>query len=145
MTPCTVDILLFAAKRGMVFFVILTLATILPILTFAEIPNGAPFNIAGRHLPLQSADLNVGLLFFPALSSISVFGVTSGDMASNSKYSRHVAVTFQRPADTPELEATDPTGTAEYPGNRLVAGPEIMIHGHTLSDYIIGRKCTWKA
>lgn len=148
MTASTMDIALFAAKLGIVFFVILTLAAYLvfaerkilawiqdrkgpnrvgpfgllqpladliklltkedfvpqaadkwlfylapamaaipAILTFAVVPFGAPVAIAGRHVPMVVADLNVGLLFFLALSSIAVYGVALGGWASNSKYS----------------------------------------------------------
>jgi NADH-quinone oxidoreductase subunit H len=148
MTASTVDIALFAAKLGLVFFVILTLAAYLvfaerrvlawvqdrkgpnrvgpfgllqpladliklltkedfipaaadkwlfylapamaaipAILTFSVIPFGKTVTIAGHQLPLLIADLNVGLLFFLALSSIAVYGVAIGGWASNSKYS----------------------------------------------------------
>lgn len=148
MTPTSLDILLFAAKLGLVFFVILTLAAYLvfaerrilawvqdrkgpnrvgpfgllqpladliklltkedfvpaaadkwlfylapamaaipAILIFAVIPFGAPLTLLGRPVPLVVSDLNVGLLFFLALSSIAVYGVAIGGWASNSKYS----------------------------------------------------------
>jgi NADH-quinone oxidoreductase subunit H len=148
MTPYSLDILLFAAKLGLVFFVILTLAAYLvfaerrilawvqdrigpnrvgpfgllqpladliklltkedvvpaaadrwlfylapamaaipAILIFAVIPFGAPLTLFGRQVPLVVSDLNVGLLFFLALSSIAVYGVAIGGWASNSKYS----------------------------------------------------------
>jgi NADH-quinone oxidoreductase subunit H len=148
MTPSSVDIALFAAKIGLVFFVILTLAAYLvfaerrilawvqdrkgpnrvgpfgllqpladliklltkedflpaaadkwlfylapamaaipAIMIFAVIPFGAPLVIAGHTVPLVVADLNIGLLFFLALSSIAVYGVAIGGWASNSKYS----------------------------------------------------------
>ena len=148
MTASSVDIALFAAKVGLVFFVILTLAAYLvfaerrilawvqdrkgpnrvgpfgllqpladliklltkedflpdaadkwlfylapamaaipAILTFAVIPFGAPLQVAGHAVPLLVADLNIGLLFFLALSSIAVYGVAIGGWASNSKYS----------------------------------------------------------
>jgi NADH-quinone oxidoreductase subunit H len=148
MMPTSLDILLFAAKLGLVFFVILTLAAYLvfaerkilawvqdrkgpnragpfgllqpladliklltkedfcpaaadrwlfylapamaaipAILIFAVIPFGAPLTIFGRPVPLVVSDLNIGLLFFLALSSIAVYGVAIGGWASNSKYS----------------------------------------------------------
>jgi NADH-quinone oxidoreductase subunit H len=148
MTASSVDIALFAAKVGLVFFVILTLAAYLvfaerrilawvqdrkgpnrvgpfgllqpladliklltkedflptaadtwlfylapamaaipAIMIFAVIPFGAPLQLAGHTVPLLVADLNVGLLFFLALSSIAVYGVAIGGWASNSKYS----------------------------------------------------------
>ena len=147
MTDCTLDLMLLAAKLGLVFFVILTLAAYLvfaerrilgwiqdrkgpnrvgpmgllqpladlikmltkedvrpagadkwlfylapamaaipAILIFAVIPFGAPLEILGREIPMVVSDLNVGLLFFMALSSIAVYGVAIGGCASNSKY-----------------------------------------------------------
>ncbi len=68
------------------FYLAPAMAAIPAILTFAVIPFGAPVNLFGREIPLQVADLNVGLLFFMALSSIAVYGVALGGWASNSKY-----------------------------------------------------------
>ena len=57
------------------------------LLMFAVIPFGRGWTIMGRSVPLVITDLNVGLLFVLALSSISVYGVALGGWASNSKYS----------------------------------------------------------
>jgi NADH-quinone oxidoreductase subunit H len=62
------------------------MASIPAIMTFAVIPFGAPITLFGRTVPLQVTDLNIGLLFFMALSSIAVYGVALGGWASNSKY-----------------------------------------------------------
>lgn len=63
------------------------MAAIPAIMMFAVIPWGAPLTVAGREVPLVVADLNVGLLFFLALSAIAVYSVALGGWASNSKYS----------------------------------------------------------
>ncbi|MEA5115835.1 MAG: NADH-quinone oxidoreductase subunit NuoH [Geobacteraceae bacterium] len=68
------------------FYFAPAMAAIPAILTFAVIPFGAPVTVMGRTIPLQVADLNVGLLYFMALSSIAVYGVALGGWASNSKY-----------------------------------------------------------
>ncbi len=68
------------------FYLAPAMAAIPAILIFAVIPFGAPIKILGRTVPLQVTDLNVGLLFFLALSSIAVYGVALGGWASNSKY-----------------------------------------------------------
>jgi NADH-quinone oxidoreductase subunit H len=62
------------------------MASIPAIMTFAVIPFGAPITLFGHTVVLQVADLNIGLLFFMALSSIAVYGVALGGWASNSKY-----------------------------------------------------------
>jgi NADH-quinone oxidoreductase subunit H len=68
------------------FYLAPAMAAIPAIMTFAVIPFGAPLTVLGRPVPLQVADVNVGLLVFMALSSIAVYGVALGGWASNSKY-----------------------------------------------------------
>jgi NADH-quinone oxidoreductase subunit H len=80
------DVIPAAADRWL-FFLAPAMAAIPAILIFAVIPFGAPVTIAGHQVQLLVADLNVGLLFFLALSSIAVYGVAIGGWASNSKYS----------------------------------------------------------
>jgi NADH-quinone oxidoreductase subunit H len=57
-----------------------------PLLTIAVIPFGPPVTIAGREIPLQIADLNVGILYIFAISGLAVYGVILAGWASNSKY-----------------------------------------------------------
>ncbi len=57
------------------------------LLIFAVVPFGKSITLWGRPIPLVIADLNVGLLFILALSSLSVYGIALGGWASNSKYS----------------------------------------------------------
>ena len=57
------------------------------LLIFAVVPFGDTWTFFGRRFPLVIADLNVGLLFVLALSSVSVYGVALGGWASNSKFS----------------------------------------------------------
>jgi NADH-quinone oxidoreductase subunit H len=68
------------------FYLAPAMAAIPAIMTFAVIPFGSPVSLMGRRVTLQIADVNVGLLFFMALSSIAVYGVALGGWASNSKY-----------------------------------------------------------
>jgi NADH-quinone oxidoreductase subunit H len=56
------------------------------LLIFAVVPFGNHWVIGGHTVPLVVADLNVGLLYALALSSVSVYGVALGGWASNSKY-----------------------------------------------------------
>ncbi len=57
------------------------------LLTFAVIPFGDTVSIFGRKVPLQVADLNVGLLYVFALSSLTVYGIILAGWASNNKFS----------------------------------------------------------
>jgi NADH-quinone oxidoreductase subunit H len=57
------------------------------LLMFAVVPFGDKLTLWGKEIPLVVSDLNVGLLFVFALSSLGVYGVKLGGWASNSKYS----------------------------------------------------------
>jgi NADH-quinone oxidoreductase subunit H len=69
------------------FYLAPAMSAIPAIMIFAVIPFGAPITLFGREIPMQVIDLNVGLLFFIAFSSIAVYGTALGGWASNSKYS----------------------------------------------------------
>ena len=57
------------------------------LLIFAVVPFARGWTFRGREIPGVITDLNVGLLFVLALSSIGVYGVALGGWASNSKFS----------------------------------------------------------
>ena len=57
------------------------------LLMFAVVPVGPDIVLFGRRVPMVISDLNVGLLFVFALSSLSVYGVAVGGWAANSKFS----------------------------------------------------------
>jgi len=77
--PAGADRVLFLAAPGVVASTAL--------LMFAVVPFGPPLTFMGREVPMVVSDLNVGLLYVFALSSLSVYGVAVGGWASNSKYS----------------------------------------------------------
>lgn len=54
---------------------------------FAVVPLGSDWTLWGRTIPLVISDINIGLLFVFAMSSLGVYGVALGGWASNSKYS----------------------------------------------------------
>jgi NADH-quinone oxidoreductase subunit H len=55
-------------------------------LAFTVVPFGNMITIGHRHILLQLADINVGLLFFLAMGSIAVYGVALAGWSSGSKY-----------------------------------------------------------
>jgi len=62
------------------------LAVIPAFLIFMVVPFGAPFTIGGEEVILQGADLNIGVLFVLAMSSIAVYSVVLAGWSSGSKY-----------------------------------------------------------
>ena len=57
------------------------------LVSYAVIPFGGNIKILGRSIDLVVADVNVGLLYLFAISSLGVYGVVMGGWASNNKYS----------------------------------------------------------
>jgi len=55
--------------------------------TFAIIPFGNSIEVFGRHIKFIIADVDIGILYLLALTSIGVYGVTLAGWSSNSKYS----------------------------------------------------------
>ncbi len=71
--------------------IIYTLAPAIIVITalvsYAVIPFGDSIEIWGYKIDLVVADVNVGLLYLLAISSLGVYGVVMGGWASNNKYS----------------------------------------------------------
>jgi NADH-quinone oxidoreductase subunit H len=70
------------------------LFTIAPMISFvtacmaiAVIPVGDIVNIGGRQIELLISDLNIGILYIFAVTSLGVYGVVLAGWSSNSKYS----------------------------------------------------------
>ena len=55
--------------------------------TFAVIPFGPEVHLLGYDIPLVVADVNIGVLFVLALTSLAVYGLTLAGWSSGSKYS----------------------------------------------------------
>ncbi len=60
---------------------------VFPVLvTFAAVPFGDVLVIGDRTINLQVADLNIGILYVLAMSSLAVYGVVLGGWGSNSRW-----------------------------------------------------------
>ena len=55
--------------------------------TYAVIPIGPGITIAGYQIPMVIADVNIGILYVLALTSIGVYAITFAGWSSGSKYS----------------------------------------------------------
>ncbi|MEI7963973.1 MAG: NADH-quinone oxidoreductase subunit NuoH [Chitinophagaceae bacterium] len=64
-----------------------SMAMMTAIMTGAVIPWGDKLQLFGRDIPLQIADVNVGILYVFAVVSMGVYGIMIGSWASNNKYS----------------------------------------------------------
>lgn len=71
------------------FFYLLApfIAVCLALISISIVPFGPEVNIGGVRTFLQISDLNVGILFILAISSISVYGIALAGWSSNNKYS----------------------------------------------------------
>ena len=68
-------------------YLVAPIAALVPaLLIFLVIPIGRPFTIGDRVIDLAGADLNVGLLYILALSSLAVYAVVLAGWSSGSKY-----------------------------------------------------------
>ena len=74
--------------EGAVFFLAPVLAVIPALTALALIPFGPSLQLSRNvATPLYVTDINIGLLFLLAITSIGVYGIILGGWASNNKYS----------------------------------------------------------
>jgi len=64
-----------------------TVIVVAALMCFPVIPYGGQINLFGYTIDLVVADINVGLLYLFAVSSLGVYGVVMGGWAANNKYS----------------------------------------------------------
>ena len=57
------------------------------LVTCGVVPFGSSITVSGYEIPLQIADINIGILYILAITSLGVYGVVLGAWASNNKYS----------------------------------------------------------
>ena len=77
-TPRNVDKVTYVAAPMM--------SAIVALVTFAVVPFGGSFEVAGREVVLQVWDPDIGLMWFLAMSSIGVYGIVLAGWSSGSKY-----------------------------------------------------------
>jgi NADH-quinone oxidoreductase subunit H len=80
------DIIIPHANR-LIYIFAPTVIVITALMSYAVIPFGDNITILGYKVDMVVADVNVGLLYLFAISSLGVYGVVMGGWASNNKYS----------------------------------------------------------
>jgi len=68
------------------------LAMLTAMMTSAVVPWGSHFDLFGRHISLQIADVNIGILYIFGVVSMGVYGIMIGGWASNNKFSLLAAI-----------------------------------------------------
>jgi NADH-quinone oxidoreductase subunit H len=76
-----------ARAEKAVHFLAPVLAVIPALTALAVVPFGPPVRVGRTLVPLWVADINIGLLFLLAITSIGVYGIILGGWSSNNKYS----------------------------------------------------------
>jgi NADH-quinone oxidoreductase subunit H len=78
---------LIPADADKLMFILAPVITVIPALIItAVIPWGTSINLFGREISLVIANVNVGVLYIMAVTSISVYGITLAGWSSNNKY-----------------------------------------------------------
>lgn len=75
------------AAHKFIFRLAPMLALIVAFTTFAVIPIGSSIHLFGYDIPLVVADVNIGVLYVLALTSVGVYAITLSGWSSGSKYS----------------------------------------------------------
>src|SRR5580704_15236144 len=68
------------------------LAMLTAMMTSAVVPWSSHFELFGRNISLQIADINIGILYIFGVVSMGVYGIMIGGWASNNKFSLLAAV-----------------------------------------------------
>ncbi len=76
------------AKADKIVFVLApVIATVPALITFAVIPFGDKINILGYSFDMVITDVNIGILYILAVTSMGVYGIVLAGWSSNNKYS----------------------------------------------------------
>ena len=76
-----------ANASKLLFILSPAIAMIPALLSIAVIPFGDTINIMGVSIDMVITDVNIGILFILAVSSVGVYGILLGGWSSNNKYS----------------------------------------------------------
>lgn len=74
-------------KADKIIFVMAPVVTVIPaLIIMAVVPWGGTVTLFGRQISLSLANINVGILYITAITSISVYGMVLAGWSSNNKY-----------------------------------------------------------
>jgi NADH-quinone oxidoreductase subunit H len=119
------------ASNKFLFLLGPSIAMLTASMTSAVIPWGRNLTIAGKLVPLQVADLNIGILYIFGIVSLGVYGIMIGGWASNNKFSLLGAVRASSQMISYELAM----------GMALIA--VLMISGSLSLNDIVAQQSAW--
>jgi NADH-quinone oxidoreductase subunit H len=78
---------LIPANVDKIIFILAPVITVIPaLIVLAVIPWGESIQLFGRTIDLYVADVNVGIVYIMAVTSISIYGIALAGWSSNNKY-----------------------------------------------------------
>jgi NADH-quinone oxidoreductase subunit H len=78
---------LVPAKADKLIFILAPIITAIPaLIILAVVPFGTSVTLFGRQISLTVSDINVGVLYIMAVTSITVYGIVLAGWSSNNKY-----------------------------------------------------------
>ncbi|HXB93039.1 MAG TPA: complex I subunit 1 family protein, partial [Puia sp.] len=80
------------ASNRLLFILGPGLAMLTAMMTSAVVPWSSHFNLFGRTISMQIADINIGILYIFGVVSMGVYGIMIGGWASNNKFSLMAAI-----------------------------------------------------
>jgi len=126
---------LVPAKADKIIFLAAPIITVIPALIItAVVPWGPSVKIFGREIQLAMTDINVGVLYLMAVTSISVYGITLAGWSSNNKY-----------ATLGGLRATAQMISYELAMGFAMLAPVMMAGSMSLMDIVEGQSKLWYA
>jgi NADH-quinone oxidoreductase subunit H len=116
-----------------VMFIVAPLITVIPaLIVTAVIPWGETLRIGSFEVRLWLADVNVGVLYILAVTSISVYGITLAGWSSNNKY-----------ALLGGMRATAQMISYELALGLAFVGPVILAGSMSLLDIVNAQRNIW--
>jgi NADH-quinone oxidoreductase subunit H len=125
------DVIPNGADR-VVFTLAPALTAIPALIILAVVPLGGEVNLFGYRTSLHLTDINVGVLYILAVTSISVYGITLAGWSSANKY-----------AMMGSLRATAQMISYEIAMGLAVLAPVMMVGSMNIGDIIDAQQNTW--
>ncbi|HWQ45612.1 MAG TPA: NADH-quinone oxidoreductase subunit NuoH [Longilinea sp.] len=121
------------ANANKLIFFLAPIITVIPaLIVTAVIPWGTSITLFGREIPLSVSNINVGVLYIMAVTSISVYGITLAGWSSHNKY-----------AMLGGLRATAQMISYELALGLAMIGPIMVASSMSIMDIVQSQHAVW--